>query len=218
MEVLKKQTRWENLYFYQKTVVLYQMTVVFCRRFLPKFGDRTVDQMVQAARSGKQNIVEGFADGVTSTEMELKLLNVARASIKELKEDYVDYLRAHGLALWDAKHPRYDGLLKFCRAHNALEDYEPHFDKWSDEELANCANSLCHMVDRMLSTHLASKAEDFKENGGIKERMTAVRLGRRKTQNEEIASLKLQNEVLRRENSALKAEIARLTATSWASR
>ena len=116
MEVLKKQTRWENLYFYQKTVVLYQMTVVFCRRFLPKFGDRTVDQMVQAARSGKQNIVEGFADGVTSTEMELKLLNVARASIKELKEDYVDYLRSHGLALWDAKHPRYDGLLKFCRA------------------------------------------------------------------------------------------------------
>ena len=63
------------------------MTVVFCRRFLPKFGDCTVDQMVQAARSGKQNIVEGFADGVTSTEMELKLLNVARASIKELKEE-----------------------------------------------------------------------------------------------------------------------------------
>lgn len=218
MEVLKKQTRWENLYFYQKTVVLYQMTVVFCRRFLPKYGDRTVDQMVQAARSGKQNIVEGFADGVTSTEMELKLLNVARASIKELKEDYVDYLRSHGLALWDAKHPRYDGLLKFCRAHNALEDYEPHFDKWSDEEFANCANSLCHMVDRMLSTHLASKAEDFKENGGIKERMTAVRLGRRKTQNEEIASLKRQNEALRRENLALKAEVARLTAASGARR
>ena len=74
------------------------------------------------------------------------------------------------------------------------------------------------MVDRMLSTHLASKAEDFKENGGIKERMTAVRLGRRKTQNEEIASLKRQNEALRRENLALKAEIARLTAASGASR
>ena len=218
MEVLKKQTRWENLYFYQKTVVLYQMTVVFCRRFLPKYGDRTVDQMVQAARSGKQNIVEGFADGVTSTEMELKLLNVARASVKELKEDYVDYLRAHGLALWDAKHPRYDGLLKFCRAHNAIEEYEPHFDKWSDEEFANCANSLCHMVDKMLSTLLAAKAEDSKENGGIKERMTAVRLGRRQTQNEEIASLKRQNEALRRENSALKAEVARLTAASGARR
>lgn len=210
MEVLKKQTKWEDLYFYQKTVVLYQMTVVFCRRFLPKYGDRTVDQMVQAARSGKQNIVEGFADGVTSTEMELKLLNVARASIKELKEDYIDYLRSHGLALWDVKHPRYDGLLKFCRSHNTLEDYEPHFDRWSDEEMANCANSLCHMVDKMLSSHLAAKAEDFKENGGIKERMTAVRLGRRQTQNEEIAALKRENESLRRENSALKAEVARL--------
>lgn len=210
MEVLKKQTKWEDLYFYQKTVVLYQMTVVFCRRFLPKYGDRTVDQMVQAARSGKQNIVEGFADGVTSTELELKLLNVARASIKELKEDYIDYLRSHGLALWNVKHPRYDGLLKFCRSHNTLEDYEPHFDRWSDEEMANCANSLCHMVDKMLSSHLAAKAEDFKENGGIKERMTAVRLGRRQTQNEEIAALKRENESLRRENSALKAEVARL--------
>ena len=147
LPILKPQTNWENLFFYQKTVVLYQMTVVFCRRFLPKFGDRTVDQMVQAARSGKQNIVEGFADGVTSTEMELKLLNVARASLKELKEDYDDYLRAHGLTLWDKTHPRYDGLLKFCRAHNKVEEYEGFFEKWTDEEFANTANTLCHMVD-----------------------------------------------------------------------
>ena len=90
---------YENLWFYQKTVTLYDMTVVFCRRFLPAHGDRTVDQMVQAARSGKQNIVEGSADGVTSTELEAKLLNVARASIKELKEDYLDYLRGHKLTL-----------------------------------------------------------------------------------------------------------------------
>ena len=207
MEILKKQTNWENLYFYQKTVVLYQMTVVFCQRFLPKYGDRTVDQMVQAARSGKQNIVEGFADGVTSTEMELKLLNVARASIKELKEDYLDYLSSHHLALWRPKlHPRYDAMLKFCRAHNMLEDYAPHFKKWSDEEFANCANTLCHMVDRMLATHLARKAEDFKENGGIKERMTAVRLGRRKTQNDEISALKAENAVLKTANVTLKTE------------
>lgn len=204
LPILKKQTNWENLYFYQKTVVLYQMTVVFCRRFLPKFGDRTVDQMVQAARSGKQNIVEGFADGVTSTEMELKLLNVARASIKELKEDYLDYLRARQLTLWQPKlHPRYGGMLEFCRAHNALDDYEPYFAKWNDEEFANCANTLCHMVDRMMNTHMAKMAADFKENGGIRERMTAARLGRRKTQNEEIAALKA-------EIIALRAEIARL--------
>ncbi len=196
--VLRPQVKWTDLYFYQKSVVLYHMTVVFCRRFLPKYGDRTVDQMVQAARSGKQNIVEGFADGVTSTEMELKLVNVARASMKELKEDYVDYLKSHGLALWDKAHPRYDGLLKFCRAHNKVEDYEAYFTKWSDEELANCANTLCHMVDKMMATWLEKKAEDFKENGGIRERMTAVRLGRRQTQNEEIAALKAEIERLKR--------------------
>ena len=207
VKVLRAQTNWGKLYFYQKTVVLYQMTYIFCRRFLPKHGDRTVDQMVQAARSGKQNIVEGCADGVTSTEMELKLLNVARGSIKELKEDYLDYIRSRGLTLWNAKHPRYDGLLKFCREHNALEDYEPFFDKWTDEELANCANTLCHMVDRMLTTHLAKKEADFTENGGIRERMTAARLGRRQTQNEEIAALKAENASLRREIAALKKRL-----------
>lgn len=208
MDILRKQTNWEKLYFYQKTVVLYQMTQVFCRRFLPKYGDRTVDQMVQAARSGKQNIVEGYADGVTSTEMELKLLNVARASIKELKEDYVDYLRTRNLPLWTPGHPRYDKLLKYCRAHNRVEDYEKHFESWSDEEFANCANTLCHMVDRMMSTHLESKAEDFKENGGIRERMTAARLGRRQAQNEEIAALKAEISRLTAENARLRAALA----------
>ncbi len=220
MTVLRPQTNWENLYFYQKTVVLYQMTVVFCRRFLPKYGDRTVDQMVQAARSGKQNIVEGFADGVTSTEMELKLLNVARASIKELKEDYLDYLASHRLVRWEKNHPRYDGLLKFCRAHNRIEEYEGFFEKWTDEELANCANTLCHMVDRMMATHLEKKAEDFKENGGIRERMTAVRLGRRQSQNEEIAALKVENAHLKAEVAILRRELAAisLSATEGGSR
>lgn len=208
IKILRDQTNWEKLFFYQKTVVLYQMTYVFCKRFLPRHGDRTVDQMIQAARSGKQNIVEGCADGVTSTEMELKLLNVARASLKELKEDYLDYIRSRSLALWDKKHPRYDGLLKFCRQRNKLEEYEPFFEKWTDEELANCANTLCHMVDRMIATHLKNKETDFTENGGIRERMTAARLGRRKTQNEEIAALKAENASLKREIAALKARLA----------
>ena len=207
MAVLKNQTKWEDLYYYRKSLVLYQMTVVFCRRFLPKYGDRTVDQMVQAARSGKQNIVEGLADGVTSTEMELKLLNVARASIKELKEDYLDYIAAHSLVRWTAGHPRYNPLLKFCRAHNDLSDYEPYFMKWSDEELANCAVTLCHMVDKMMTTTLEKKQKDFVENGGIRERMTAARLGRRQTQNEEIAALKAKVARLEAENAALKARL-----------
>lgn len=207
VKILRDQTNWEKLFFYQKTVVLYQMTYVFCKRFLPRHGDRTVDQMIQAARSGKQNIVEGCADGVTSTEMELKLLNVARASLKELKEDYLDYIRSRSLALWDKSHPRYDGLLKFCRQRNKLEEYEPFFEKWTDEELANCANTLCHMVDKMIATHLKNKETDFTENGGIRERMTAARLGRRKTQNEEIAALRAENASLRREIAALKARL-----------
>ena len=212
MAILRNQTKWEDLYYYRKTVVLYQMTVVFCRRFLPKHGDRTVDQMVQAARSGKQNIVEGLADGVTSTEMELKLLNVARASIKELKEDYLDYLTAHGLVRWAAGHPRYNALLDFCRAHNDLADYEPHFEKWSGEELANCAVTLCHMVDKMMTTTLDKKQKDFTENGGIRERMTAARLGRRQTQNEEIAALKARVARLEAENAKLKEKLRNLGA------
>ena len=90
--IFRRVPKWQDLWFYQKSEVLYQMTYTFTRRFLPTYGDRTVDQMVQAARSGKQNIVEGSADGVTSMEMELKLLNVARSSIQELQEDYEDYL------------------------------------------------------------------------------------------------------------------------------
>jgi len=207
MTILKNQTKWEDLYYYRKTVVLYQMTVVFCRRFLPKFGDRTVDQMVQAARSGKQNIVEGLADGVTSIEMELKLLNVARASIKELKEDYLDHPASRRLARWEAGHLRYDAMLAFCRGHNDLADYEPLFERWSDEEFANCAVTLCHMVDRMLTTTLEKKQQDFVENGGIRERMTAARLGRRKTQNEEIAALKSRIAQLESENAKLRARL-----------
>ena len=210
LRVLRRQVKWEDLYFYKKTVVLDQLTFVFCQRFLPKYGDRTVDQMVQAARSGKQNIVEGFADGTTSTELELKLLNVARASLKELEEDYLDYLRRHSLALWEVKHPRYDRLLKFCREHNELVDYQPFFERWTDEELANCANTLCHMVDKMMVTFLEKKERDFIENGGIRERMTAARLGRRQTQNEEIVALKAEVARLKQENESLKRELALL--------
>ena len=90
--IFRQVPKWQDLWFYQKSEVLYQMTYVFCERFLHQYGNRTVDQMVQAARSGKQNIVEGSEDGKTSTEMELKLLNVARSSIGELRQDYEDFV------------------------------------------------------------------------------------------------------------------------------
>lgn len=199
---LKKQDRWENLYFYQKSDVLYQLTYRFAQRFLQR-GDRTVDQMVQAARSGKQNIVEGLADGVTSSEMEIKLMNVARASIKELREDYTDYLASRGLALWADGHPRYDTMLAFCREHNRVDDYQPFFQQWSDEEMANTAHTLCHMVDRMMTTYIKQLEERFVSQGGVKERMTAARLGYRTDQRDQLRRLE-------EENNALRADVARL--------
>ncbi len=86
---------------------VFQLTYIFCQRFKPKYGDRTVDQMVQAARFGKQNIIEGSEDGKTSTQMELKLPNVARSSVGELREDYRDHINNHHLVLWDSSHPRH---------------------------------------------------------------------------------------------------------------
>ena len=91
---------YQDLLSYQKAEIVYDATVVFCRRFLDR-RDRTVGQMTQAARSGKQNIAEGSMASGTSKEMELKLTNVARASQQELLEDYRDFLRTHGLRLWD---------------------------------------------------------------------------------------------------------------------
>lgn len=201
--VLRKQTNWKNLWFYQKTVVLYQMTYVFTRRFLPAYGDRTVDQMIQAARSGKQNIVEGSADGVTSMELELKLLNVARASIQELLEDYEDFLISHKLVKWTKGHQRFDGMLSYCRSHNHLQDYEPFFERWTSEEMANTAITLCRMVDKMMMTYQKKKEEEFVKEGGIRERMTAARQGYRNGQKEALSSARQEIENLQKENVEL---------------
>ena len=208
-QVLRKQSNWEGLYFYQKSNVLYQLTYSFTRRFLVR-GDRTIDQMVQAARSGKQNIVEGSADGVTSMEMELKLLNVARSSIKELKEDYEDYLTSRHLSRWVVGHIRYDGMLKFCRYHNCIDDYQPYFEKWTAEEMANIALTLCHMVDKMMVTYQKQLEHEFVTEGGIKERMTAARLGYRTNQREEIARLKRELEAANRRIVELERRVKEL--------
>lgn len=198
-----------GLYFYQKANVLYRMTVVFCRRFLPSYGDRTVDQMVQAARSGKQNIVEGLADGVTSTEMQLKLLNVARASIQELQEDYRDYLAVHHDGVWTSSHPRYDDMLSFCRIHNKAADYQPFFARWSDEEMANIGVTLCKITDKMMISYLRYLEQQFVASGGIRERMHTARTGYRKAETEELISLRQENALLKKEIASLRAELER---------
>lgn len=178
---LKGQPLWENLYFYQKAKSLYAITFYFANKYL-KRGDRTVDQMIQAARSGKQNIVEGSEDGVTSAEMEIKLLNVARASIGELQEDYKDYLSVRHLQIWKKQHPRYDKMLDYCKFHNQPEDYEPYLEKWNDEEICNIAITLTHMVDKMMTSYQQKLENEFISQGGIRERMTVARLAHRTDQ------------------------------------
>ncbi len=187
--VLLEGANWKKLRFYQKSEALYQMTFAFCERFLPKHGDRTVDQMVQAARSGKQNIIEGSEDGKTSTEMELKLLNVARSSIHELREDFKDYLLSRRLPVWDREHPRYAKMRDFTKVHNGLADYEPYFARWSAEEMANIGYTLCCQIDVMMNGYLATLEERFRKEGGMKERMHRVRTGYRAEQDRKMREM-----------------------------
>jgi four helix bundle suffix protein len=209
-KVLHDGVDWRRLRFYQKADTLYQMTYVFCKRFLPTYGDRTVDQMIQAARSGKQNIVEGIEDGKTSTEMELRLLNVARSSLQELREDYEDYLKTRNLTIWKPGHRRYDALLEFCRTHNVYTDYDLFVNRWTAEEFCNTALSLCHITDRMMCKYLDHLQRQFVEQGGIKERMYSARTGYRKQQDELLAKLREEVATLQRENAALKRKLEQM--------
>lgn len=210
--VLKQQANWEALFFYQKSDVIYQLTFAFCDRFIHLYKDRTRDQVIQAARSCKQNIVEGLADGVTSTEMQLKLLNVARASLKETREDFEDYIKSRHLLFYRKGEDRYDKMLSYCRYHNKLEDYEPFFSKWSDEEMCNCAITLCHMVDKMLMSFLAKLDREFVTEGGIKERMYKARTGYRQKQDERLKQLEEENPRLIKQILELKEQLEKQKA------
>lgn len=208
--ILRQSVPYTELFFYQKADAIYRLTYIFCQRFLPKYGDRTVDQMVQAARSGKQNIVEGIEDGNTSTEMELKLLNVSRSSLQELREDYNDFLHTRGLARWTSEHHRYDAMLGFCKHHNKAEDYLSYANRWTAEEFCNTLLTLCHITDKMMCNYLARLEKQFVEQGGIKERMHAARTGYRKEQDELLKRLQTENIQLKEEVKRLQAEVKRL--------
>ena len=201
--VLRQSTNYKKLRFYHRSDVLYQLTQYFCKQYFKPWGDRTVDQMVQAARSCKQNIVEGSEDGRTSMEMEIKLLNVAKGSNQELREDYEDYLKHSGLQLWQPGHPRYGAMLDYCRTHYRYEDYKELFPKMNAEELANMALCLSHQVDKALEAYIERKDREFTTEGGIRERMTAARLNQRESQRQIINRQA-------REIAALKQEIARM--------
>lgn len=210
--IFKKVANYKTLHVYQKSEVLVLMTDVFCKRFLPPYGDRTVDQMNQAARSGKQNIVEGSEAAMTSSETEVKLVNVGRASFQELREDYEDYLKRHQLPLWDKNHSRFNRMLAFCRENNSWEAYSPLMQKLPAEDFCNMAITLCHITDKMFEGYLKHLEKTFREQGGIRERMHAVRTGYRQQQDEHMHALEEENRQLKQEVERLKALLKEITS------
>ena len=170
---------YKKLIVYRKSDVIYEGTVVFCRRFLPARGDRTVDQMVQAARSCKQNIAEGSASSGTSKETELKLTNVARATLDELIEDYLDYLKRNQLAEWPSTSEKALYARDFAKAHNDWVDWKEIFESRPAETLANLMLTLCNQESYMLGKMIERQEADFKKFGGVRERMHAARTAAR---------------------------------------
>jgi len=164
---------------YQKAQIVFDATVFFCRRFLDK-RDRTVDQMVQAARSGKQNIVEASQASGTSKEMEIKLTNVARASLAELEEDYQDFLRTRRLLEWPPEHAYSRRLRTLNRTPDATYAiFQKGIENPDPEIAANVILGLVRATCYLLDRQLATLEQAFLKEGGLRERMTRARLKRR---------------------------------------
>ena len=173
-DFLRQDNNYRTLKAFQKAECIYDVTYYFANKFL-KVGDRTIDQMVQAARSGKQNLAEGNIDGITSREMELKLTNVNRASLHELLLDYEDYLRVRGLEQWAYDDPRCVQTRAFCKTHLDSAIYREKIQERSDETIANIAITLIHQCDVLIKGLIEWKKKDFLEKGGIKEEMYRAR-------------------------------------------
>ena len=182
---LPNHGHYRNLRVYQVTEIIYDITYYFAHRYLGK-GDRTVDQMIQAARSGKQNIAEGNQAATTSSETEIKLTNVAKASLEELLDDYEDYLRVRHLEQWGALHPRYEAMRAYARSEKIKSTYAHHIRKMNDEEIANLCITLLHQASVMLQHLLETMQHRFVTEGGIKERMFKARTDYRNEQHNHI--------------------------------
>ncbi len=166
---------YKNLMSYQKSEIIYDGTIYFTKRFYNKF-DRTIDQMVQAARSGKQNIVEASMASGTSKETEIKLTNVARASLEELKIDYEDFLRTNKLNYWDKEHRLTLRLRELNRIPDANYDtFKKGIEHESPEICANVMIGLIKVVSYLLLKQIQSQEQAFLKEGGIKERMFQAR-------------------------------------------
>lgn len=170
---------YKSLITYQKSEIIYDGTIYFTKRFFQKY-DRTIDQMVQAARSGKQNIVEASMASGTSKEMEIKLTNVARASLEELLIDYEDFLRTNKLPKWDKDHKLVIRLRELNKIPNATyETFKKAIENESPEICANVMIGLIKVVSFLLSKQIKALETAFIKEGGLKERMTKARINSR---------------------------------------
>lgn len=176
---------YHTLLSFQKAEVVYDITFRFAHKFLSKF-DRTVDQMIQSARSGKKNILEGSKAAVTSKETEIKLTNVARASLEELLDDYLDFLRARDLNIWapDSKEALF--VRKMGREQpQTYELYREIVETRPAETVANVAICLINQTNYLIDRQLERLEADFLKQGGLRERMTRLRIqNRRKNGND----------------------------------
>ena len=163
-----------RLICYQKAELIYDITYLFAHRAFSR-GDRTIDQMVQAARSGKQNIVEGNAARATSYEMAIKLLNVAKASLQELKADYEDFLRVNHHAQWAYPSKEVDAMRKLSLTASNKQIADIAANR-SNEVIANMAMVLLCQCDTLLGNLIRGYSERFVQEGGFREKMTHVRL------------------------------------------
>lgn len=174
----RRKTTYRKLRVFRKSEAIYDLTYIFLERHIGK-NDRTHDQMLQAARSGKQNIAEGRADAASSAEIEIKLFGVACGSLHELLNDYQDYMRTRKLTMWDQTHPRFANLRKTCREHNDTSYFTALAPRLNDEEFCNMMLTLINQAIYMLNKMIDLIKEDFLKNGGIKEQMYRARLNSR---------------------------------------
>lgn len=173
---------YRDLKSYQMAEIVYDATVVFCDRFLDRHS-RTHDQMVQAARSGKQNIAEGSMASGTSKKTELKLVGVARASLEELLLDFQDFLRQHGLGLWHKDHPQARDVRWLAYERNrSYSTYRPYIEASTAEVAANTMVCLIHQTSFLLDQQLRQLDQQFLKEGGFTERLYRLRSEHRAAQ------------------------------------
>lgn len=171
---------YRDLQSYRNAEIIYDATVAFCPLYIDRFS-RTNDQMVQAARSGKQNIAEGSAASGTSKKTELKLMNVARASLEELLLDYEDFLRQHNLPLWDKDNPQAQTIRKLAYNQNrSYRTYKSYIENSSPETAANTICCLIHQTNFLLNKLVKQLEAAFLEEGGFTERLYHARKNHRK--------------------------------------